>query len=88
MLEILYFSAPWCGPCKALKPSIEKIESELDSSKIKIHKINVDDSPIETTAYSISSVPTFIFLKDGERVHSFTGVKSIKEIQTLISTWS
>lgn len=88
MLEILYFSAPWCGPCRALKPIIEKIESELDSSKVKIHKINVDDSPVETTAYNISSVPTFIFLKNNEIVFSFTGVKSAKEIQTLISKWS
>ena len=88
MLEILYFSAPWCGPCKALKPIIDKIESELDSNKVLIKRINVDDEAKLSIEHEISSVPTFIFIKDKKIVGRFTGVKSMKEIQSLISKWS
>jgi len=88
MLEILYFSAPWCGPCKALKPIIDKIKSELDSNKVLIKRINVDDEAKLSIEHEISSVPTFIFIKDKKIVGRFTGVKSMKEIQSLISKWS
>jgi len=88
MLEILYFSAPWCGPCKALKPIIDKIEFELDSNKVLIKRIDVDVEAKLSIEYEISSVPTFVFIKDKEVVDRFTGVKSMKEIQSLISKWS
>ena len=45
MLNILYMSAPWCGPCKALKPAIDKLEPTLDNSKVVITRINIDEHP-------------------------------------------
>ena len=88
MLEVLYISAPWCAPCRALKPAIDKLELELDSSKVIINRINIDDNPELVSKYEVRSVPMFVFIKDSEMVDSFVGVKSIKDIQSIIEKWS
>ncbi len=59
------FWAPWCGPCKALTPTIEKIASEYEG-KIKVVKINIDESPALAGKFSVMSIPTVILFKDGE----------------------
>ena len=87
MLEVLYMSAPWCGPCKALKPAIDKLELSLDSSKVTITRINIDEYPELVSQYGVQSVPTFIFIKNLEPVDSFSGIKSIREIQNIIDKW-
>lgn len=87
MLNILYFSAPWCGPCKALKPAIDKLELELDPKLVQISRINIDENKVEAAAYNILSVPTLIFLKDENVVSTITGVKPIKDIKNIIDQW-
>lgn len=87
MLNILYFSAPWCGPCKALKPAIDKLELELDPGLVQISRINIDENKVEAAAYNILSVPTLIFLKDENVVSTITGVKPIKDIKNIIDQW-
>lgn len=59
------FWAPWCGPCKALNPILEKVEAEIDG-KIRIVKVNIDESPDIASKYSIMSIPTLLIFKDGE----------------------
>jgi len=55
MAKIIYFTAPWCGPCKALGPVMEKL-----SHSIPIHKVNIDNDTNKATHYSVRSVPTLI----------------------------
>ena len=88
MLDILYFSAPWCGPCRAMKPAIDKFEETLDTTKVKLIRVNVDEDSDLVQSYNISSVPTFIFVKDSTKVDSFTGNKTITDIQTIVEKWS
>ena len=57
--------APWCGPCKAIGPTVEKIAKEY-GDKAKVVKINVDDSPSIASKYSVMSIPTLLFFKDGK----------------------
>lgn len=72
MIEILYFTAAWCGPCKAMKPII----SELQSAGHKIIKIDVDQDRGAVNLYRVSAMPTFVVLKDGSEQRRFIGARS------------
>ncbi|MDI3504777.1 MAG: thioredoxin 1 [Candidatus Cloacimonadota bacterium] len=56
--------APWCGPCKALSPIIEKLAAEVEG-RVKICKINIDESPEIASKYSVMSIPTLLIFADG-----------------------
>jgi len=84
------FWAEWCNPCKAMMPIVNKIEKEIDSSKLKVVTINVDDN-VETPAkYQVRGIPTFIIIHNGKHIDSKVGMSSydkFKEwIESVIST--
>ncbi|MFH1198589.1 MAG: thioredoxin [Candidatus Omnitrophota bacterium] len=64
--------APWCGPCKMIAPVIEELAKEYEG-KVKIGKVNVDDSPKTATQYGIMSIPTLMFFKQGKVSDQITG---------------
>ena len=70
MKKILYFSAPWCGPCKQFAPIMEQI-----GQTVPVEKINVDDNPTMAATYGVRNVPTVIILKDGQVAQKFIGVQ-------------
>jgi len=51
--------APWCGPCKAITPTLEEIAAEYDS-KVKIVKVNIYESPSVASNYKVMSIPTLL----------------------------
>ncbi len=57
--------APWCGPCKMLTPIIEELAGEY-IDKVKIGKLNIDDNPQTAAKYAINSIPTILFIKNGD----------------------
>lgn len=69
------FSAEWCPPCKAMEPSIDALSVEL-ASKVKIVKLDVDQSPATTVNYNVRSMPTLIVFKDGQPVDLKIGAQS------------
>jgi thioredoxin 1 len=83
-LTIIDFWAQWCVPCRILGPIIDSLATE--NSDINIYKIDVDGSPESCAKYGIRSIPTVLFLKDGEVVDKFTGAKSKEFIQEKIDT--
>ena len=76
-MKLLYFSAPWCGPCRVFGP----IMDEVAQSGIPMQKINVDEDSNLTTKYSIRNVPTVIKVdNNGNMIDSFVGVKSKQQV--------
>ena len=69
MKTIKYFSATWCGPCKAFKPVMNEIASEGYS----VQFIDVDHSQEVAVNYSVRSVPTVVIEENGIEVNRFTG---------------
>lgn len=67
------FWAPWCGPCKALTPTVEKIAAELDG-KVKVVKCNIDQSQDIAGRYSIMSIPTLLVIHNGQVVDQLVGL--------------
>lgn len=80
---VVDFWATWCGPCKIISPIIEELSGEY-ASRIRIGKINVEDSPATTTFYGVMSIPTLIFFKNGEVVSQYTGALSKAELKKKI----
>src|SRR6476661_7206898 len=66
------FWAPWCGPCKALGPILEKLETAYGGG-FKLVKINSDEEQQLAGAFGIRSIPTVILLKNGQPVDGFMG---------------
>ncbi len=82
---VVDFYADWCGPCKMLAPVIETLAAELEG-KVKIGKLNVDDAPETARNYGIMSIPTLLYIKNGEVVNKTVGVVSKTEIEQIINS--
>lgn len=66
------FYADWCGPCKMMSPIIDELAVEYDG-KAKIGKLNTDENRAIASKYSIMSIPTILFIKDGQVVDTSIG---------------
>jgi len=86
-LEVIDFYAEWCGPCKAMGPTIEALalEYNIEGSDIEIKKANVDQEPELSQKYSVRSIPTLIFLKDGEQADKLVGLQTKDSIRKKIN---
>lgn len=80
---VVDFWATWCGPCRALAPVVEEVASEYEG-KAEIVKCNVDDCEEIAAQYSIRSIPTLIFFKDGKAVDRLVGAVPKSEITAKI----
>lgn len=66
------FFAEWCGPCKMIAPIVDELAEEYDG-KVLIVKVNVDESMDTAQTYGVMSIPTLVFIKNGEEVDRVTG---------------
>ena len=74
------FWAPWCGPCRAMRPIVEELEQE-NEGKVKIVEINVDENSMIPSSYNVMSIPTFLLFKEGKVVTQFVGARSKADVQ-------
>ena len=65
--------APWCGPCKKMTPILEEVAEEY-GGRVKIGKLNVDDNPQTAAKYSVTSIPTLFFIKNGQVADKHIGL--------------
>lgn len=69
---VLDFWAPWCAPCKVLKPILEKLEAEY-AGKFLLAKVNSDENPELSARYGVRGIPAVKAMMDGKIVNEFTG---------------
>jgi thioredoxin 1 len=67
------FWAEWCGPCRAMEPSINALASDY-VGKVRVGKLNVDDNPTITMKYMVRGIPTVILFKGGQVVDQLVGL--------------
>lgn len=77
--------ATWCGPCQQMAPIFEELEKEL-GDRYKFAKINVDEARELSIQYGVTSVPTFIFIKNNNVVGKETGYMGKEELQEKIAS--
>jgi len=77
--------APWCGPCKSIAPVLEQLAKEY-AGKVKIAKLNVDENPQTASRFSIRSIPTMMFFKNGKVLNTLVGALPKTEIEKHIAS--
>ncbi len=73
------FWAPWCGPCKAISPSVDALAEEM-ADQLKVVKINTDEDAEIAVKYGVMSIPTLLVIKGGEVVETLVGIQSKQAI--------
>lgn len=77
--------APWCGPCRQMAPLFEELSKELEGT-VKLVSLNIDEERDLAIQHNVSSIPTFIFFKDGKVVGKETGFMSKDALKNKIDT--
>jgi thioredoxin 1 len=77
------FWAPWCGPCKAIAPTIEALVKTY-GDQMTFAKVNVDENPLSPSKYGVQAIPTLIFFKNGEIADQITGMVAKEKLEQTI----
>lgn len=70
MKQYLYFSAPWCGPCRMLGPVMERV-----NNTIPVQKVNIEEQSSLAQQYNVRNIPTVVLLENGQEVKRIIGAK-------------
>lgn len=85
MLEVKKFYGTWCGPCRALAPTIEKLKQS--HTDVKFEDIDVDVDFEAASKYGVRSIPLVVIEKDGKEVQRFSGLQSEMAYVNAINEW-
>ena len=75
--------ATWCGPCKMMAPIVDEM-AETFEGRLRVYKVDVDESPDIARNYKIMSIPTFMIFKDGELVKKMVGGMDADDFESAI----
>ena len=79
------FWAEWCGPCRTIAPALEEIAGSLNG-KVKIVKLNIDESPATAQKYGIMSIPTLMLFKGGQLASRQIGAAPKQKLEQWITS--
>lgn len=83
-LILVDFWAEWCGPCKKISPILDEISKE---NNLPVGKLNVDENPVKTAEYSVTSIPYMVLFKSGQPVKTIIGAKPKHIMLQELSEW-
>jgi len=78
------FWAPWCGPCRAVAPTVDALAQEF-SGRLKVVKLNTDESGEVTMRYGVTSIPTLMLFKGGSMVERVLGNRPKADLVSIVS---
>ena len=81
---VVDFWAEWCGPCRMIAPALDEISGAM-GDKVKIVKLNVDESPKTASKYGVMSIPTLMIFKGGEMASRQVGAAPKAKLQQWIT---
>jgi len=82
-LVVVDFYATWCGPCKMIAPKLDEMATQF--TDVVFLKVDVDDVEEVASTYGISCMPTFLFIKNGEKIAEFSGANADKLRELVVS---
>ena len=77
------FWATWCGPCRSISPIVEELAKEF-SGRVKVTKLNVDESPATPGQYGVRGIPTLILFKGGKILDQIVGAVPKARLKAMI----
>lgn len=80
---VVDFWAPWCGPCRMVAPTLDKLAVEQEG-KLVIAKVNTDENPEWATRFGVQGIPTMLFVAGGKVVHTQVGALPEPMLRQLI----
>lgn len=83
---VVDFWAPWCGPCHALEPVLQRLENQADG-RVGFAKLNVDQNPLSAARYEVLALPTAILFANGEAQETVVGARSPSHYEKAWATW-
>ncbi len=80
------FFAEWCGPCRMLAPVMQQLSEEY-SGKVKIVKLNVDQSPEVASSFGVNSIPALLYFKGGQLKGTSVGFARKEDLVRKLNAW-
>lgn len=78
------FTATWCGPCRMMAPTVDALATEYHG-RVKVGKLDIDQNPMVTEKYGISSIPALLVFKNGEVIDRVIGVQSKEKLAGMLN---
>ncbi|MBU9200279.1 thioredoxin [Burkholderia multivorans] len=82
-VALLDFWAPWCGPCKAMMPALEKLQQSNPS--LVIGKVNCDENSELAKTFGVRAIPTLVLVKKGEVKETLVGAQTFERLQKFVN---
>ncbi len=80
------FWAPWCGPCHAITPILDRLEDQA-GERLAFTKLNVDENPVAASRYGVLSIPTVIVFESGEPRETVLGARPADHFERALARW-